>query len=123
MDAALQLSWTDIATERNLLQLRVICLCDRFSAHVFASRAFVTVTLAANMRGSIWTQIVFEGKTDRVHLMKGRTVSTRQSRGASRARCRDPNQRQRLADDDSSDDGEDPSGKRCSKASYPYHLR
>ena len=37
--------------------------CDRFSAHVFASRAFVTVTLAANMRGGMWTQIVFDGKT------------------------------------------------------------
>ena len=37
------------------------------SAHVFASRAFVTVTLAANMRGGMWTQIVHEGKTDRVH--------------------------------------------------------
>ena len=36
-------------------------------AHVFASRAFVTVTLAANMRGGMWTQIVYEGKTDRVH--------------------------------------------------------
>ena len=34
-------------------------------AHVFASRAFVTVTLAANMRGGMWTQIVYEGKTDR----------------------------------------------------------
>ena len=37
------------------------------SAHVFASRAFVTVTLAANMRGGMWTQIVYEVKTDRVH--------------------------------------------------------
>ena len=27
---------------------------------------FVTVTLAANMRGGMWTQIVYEGKTDRV---------------------------------------------------------
>ena len=36
------------------------------STHVFASRAFVTVTLAANMRGGTWTQIVYEGKTDRV---------------------------------------------------------
>ena len=36
------------------------------SAHVFASRAFVTVTLAANMRGGMWTQSVYEGKTDRV---------------------------------------------------------
>ena len=36
------------------------------SAHVFAPRAFVTVTLAANMRGGMWTQIVYEGKTDRV---------------------------------------------------------
>ena len=34
------------------------------SAHVFASR---TVTLAANMRGGMWTQIVCEGKSDRVH--------------------------------------------------------
>ena len=82
--------------ERNLLQLRVICLCDRFvisqdrmwnldetavrmvpagergwtkraePTHVFASRAFVTVTLAVNMRGGMWTHIVCEGKTDRV---------------------------------------------------------
>ena len=37
------------------------------SAHVFASRAFVTVTLAANTRGGMWTQIVYEKKTDRVH--------------------------------------------------------
>ena len=36
------------------------------STHVFASCAFVTVTLAANMRGGMWTQIVFEEKTDRV---------------------------------------------------------
>ena len=28
---------------------------------------FVTVTLAANMRGGMWTQIVYEGKSDRVH--------------------------------------------------------
>ena len=35
------------------------------SAPVFASHAFVTVTLAANMRGGIWTQSVYEGKTDR----------------------------------------------------------
>ena len=71
----------DIARERKLLQQRVIYQCDRFgisqdriwnldetavrivptgergwtkraeAAHVFASRAFVTVTLAANMRG------------------------------------------------------------------------
>ena len=32
------------------------------SAHVFASHAFVTVTLGANMRGGMWTQIVYEGK-------------------------------------------------------------
>ena len=74
-----------IARERKLLQLRVIHLCDRFkisqdriwnldetavrmvpagergwtkkaeSASLFASRAFVTVTLAANMRGGMWT--------------------------------------------------------------------
>ena len=80
-----------------LLQLRVIYLCDRFNisqdriwnldetavrmvpagergwtkraepAHVFTSRAFVTVTLAANMRGGMWTQIVYEGKSGRVH--------------------------------------------------------
>ena len=79
------------------MQLRVIYLCDRFGisqdriwnldetamrivptgergwtkkaepGHVFASRAFVTVTLAANMRGGVWTQIVGEEKTDRVH--------------------------------------------------------
>ena len=36
-------------------------------AHVFASRAFVTVTLAANMRCGMWTQIVYEGKSGRVH--------------------------------------------------------
>ena len=83
-------SEADIARERKLLQLRVIYLCDRFkisqdriwnldetavrmvpagergwtkkaeSASVFASRAFVTVTLAANMRGGMWTQIVYE---------------------------------------------------------------
>ena len=92
-----RLSEADIARERKLLQLRVIYLCDRFkisqdriwnldetavrivptgergwtkraeAAHVFASRAFVTVTLAANMRGGMWTQIVYEGKSDRVH--------------------------------------------------------
>ena len=90
-------SEADIARERKLLQLRVIYLCDRFgisqdriwnldetavrivptgergwtkraeAAHVFASRAFVTVTLAANMRGGMWTQIVYEEKSDRVH--------------------------------------------------------
>ena len=90
-------SEADIARERKLLQLRVIYLCDRFGisqdriwildetavrivpagergwskraepAHVFASRAFVTVTLAANMRGGMWTQIVYEGKSGRVH--------------------------------------------------------
>ena len=78
-------SEADIARERKLLQLRVINLCDRFGisqdriwnleertkraepAHVFASRAFVTVTLAANMRGGMWTQIVCEEKSDRVH--------------------------------------------------------
>ena len=86
-----------IARKRNLLQLRVIFQCDCHkisqdriwnldetavrmvpsgergwtkkgeSAHVFASRAFVTVTLAPNMRGGMWTQIVYEEKTDRVH--------------------------------------------------------
>ena len=90
-------SEADIARERKLLQLRVIYLCDRFKisqdriwnldetavrmvpagergwtkkaepAHVFASRAFVTVTLAANMRGGMWTQIVYEGTSGRVH--------------------------------------------------------
>ena len=85
-------SEADIARERKLLQLRVIYLCDRYkisqdriwnldetavriipagergwskraeAAHVFASRAFVTVTLAANMRGGMWTQIVYEGE-------------------------------------------------------------
>ena len=88
--------------------------CTIASQPIASPRAFVTVTLAANMRGGMWTQIVFEGKTDRVHLMNGRTISTRHSRGASRARCRDPSQRQRLADDYRSDDGEDASGKRCS---------
>ena len=34
---------------------------------LFASPAFVTVTLAANMRGGMWTQIVYEGKSDRTH--------------------------------------------------------
>ena len=104
---SLQLSWKLAATstrpseahttrERNLLQLRVIYLRDRFgisqdriwdldetavrmvpsgergwtqkaeSACVFASRASVTVTLGANMRGGMWTQFVFEGKSDRV---------------------------------------------------------
>ena len=77
-------SEADIARERKLLQMRVIYLCDRFgisqdrvwnldetavrmvpsgergwtrraeSANVFASRAFITVTLAANMRGGMW---------------------------------------------------------------------
>ena len=91
-------SEADIARERKLLQLHVIYLCDRFgisqdriwnldetavrivptgergwtkraeAAHVFASRAFVTVTLAANMRGGMWTQIVYEGKSDREHI-------------------------------------------------------
>ena len=37
------------------------------STHVFASRAFVTVTLAANMRGGMRTQIVYEGKSGRGH--------------------------------------------------------
>ena len=90
-------SEADIARERKLLQLRVTYLCNRFGisqdriwnldetavrivpagdrgwtkraepAHVFASRAFVTVTLAANMRGGMWTQIVQEGKSGRVH--------------------------------------------------------
>ena len=89
-------SEADIARERTLLQLRVIYLCDRFGisrdhvwnldetavrvvsagergwtkraekAHVLASRAFVTVTLAVIVRGGMWTQIVYEGKTDRV---------------------------------------------------------
>ena len=73
------------------MQLRVIYLCDRFgisqdrisvrmvptgergwtkraeSAHVFLSRAFATVTHAANIRGGMWTQIVHAGKSDRVH--------------------------------------------------------
>ena len=35
--------------------------------HVFASRAFVTVILAAHTRGGLWTQNVCEGKIDRVH--------------------------------------------------------
>ena len=78
-------SEADIVIERKLLQLRVIYLCDRFkisqdriwnldetavrmvpagergwskkgeSTHSFASRAFVTVTLAANMRGGMWS--------------------------------------------------------------------
>ena len=82
-------SEADTARESKLLQLRVIYLCDRFeisqdrtlsleetavrivpsaeSAYVFSSRAFVTVTLAANMMGGMWTQIVYEGKSDRVH--------------------------------------------------------
>ena len=89
-------SEADIARERNLLQLGAIYLCDRFgisqdrkwnldetavrmvpagerrwskmaeSTHVFASRAFVTVTLAATARGGMCTQIVYEEKTDRV---------------------------------------------------------
>ena len=86
-------SEADIARERKLLQLRVIYLCDRFKISQdriwnldetavcawsqqasaggpkkpSASRAFVTVTLAANMRGGTWTQIVCEEKSDRVH--------------------------------------------------------
>ena len=89
-------SEADIARERKLLQLRVIYLSACFgksqdrkwnldetvvrmipagergwtkrseSTDVFASRAFVTVTLAANTRGGMWTQIVYEEKTDRV---------------------------------------------------------
>ena len=31
------------------------------STHVYPLRAVVTVTLAANMRGGLWTQIVYEG--------------------------------------------------------------
>ena len=70
-----------IARERNLLQLRVIFQCDRYKisqdhirnldetavgmvpsgergqTNVFASRTFVTVTLAANMRGGMWTTL------------------------------------------------------------------
>ena len=87
----------DIARERKLLQLRVIYLCDRFgisqdrmwnldetavpivpagergwtkkaaSAHVFASRAFITVTLASSMRDGMWKNIIHEEKSDRVH--------------------------------------------------------
>ena len=90
-------SEADIALERKLLQLPVIYLSDHFgvsqdrtrnpdetavrmvpsgergwtkraeAAHVFASRAFVTVTLAANMRGGMWTRIANEEKSDRVH--------------------------------------------------------
>ena len=81
-------SEADIARERKLLQLRHLLVRSlqnlagslmelgrdscalgsekAESAHVFASRAFVTVTLAANMRG-MWTQIVYEENTDRVH--------------------------------------------------------
>ena len=89
-------SEADIARERKLLQLRVIYLCDPFgisqdriwnldetalrivptgergwtkrveAAHVFASRALVTVT-HANARDGMWTQIVYEEKSDRVH--------------------------------------------------------
>ena len=32
-----------------------------------SNRKCVTVTLAANMRGGMWTQIVYEGKSDRLH--------------------------------------------------------
>ena len=39
------------------------------AAHVFASRAFVTVTLTANMRGGMWTQIVYEGRATECTLM------------------------------------------------------
>ena len=90
-------SEADIARERKLPQLRVTHLCDCFKisqdriwnldetavrmvpagergrtkkaepANGFASRAFVTVTLPAKMRGGMWTQIVYEGKSDRAH--------------------------------------------------------
>ena len=96
-------SEADIARERKLLQLRVINLCDRFkisqdriwnldetavrmvpagergwskraeAARVFASRAFVMVTLAANMRGGMWTQIVYEGRATEYTLMDQRS--------------------------------------------------
>ena len=77
--------WQDI--QRNLLRLRVIYLCGRFGISQdrvsnldettvrvvpaaecgwTKTRAFVTVTVAAKMRGGMWTQIVHEGKTDRV---------------------------------------------------------
>ena len=89
-------SEADIARERKLLELRVIYLCDRYKISqdpiwtwtrqlcawfqqasvggpkkpnqpMSSPRAFVTVTLAANMRGGMWTQIVYEEKSDRVH--------------------------------------------------------
>ena len=89
-------SEADIARERKLLQLRVIYLCDRYKISqdpiwtwtrqlcawfqqasvggpkkpnqpMSSSCAFVTVTLAANMRGGMRTQIVYEEKSDRVH--------------------------------------------------------
>ena len=40
---------------------------SRVSPCLRYARPFVTVTLAANMRGGMWTQIVYEEKTDRVH--------------------------------------------------------
>ena len=43
-------------------------------ANVFASRAFVTVTLAANIRGGPWTQIICEEKSDRAHLAGQRSL-------------------------------------------------
>ena len=85
----------DITRERKFLQLRVIYLCDRFGisqdriwnldetavrmvpigergwtkkpSQPVSSPRVLFVTLAANMRGCTWTQIVYEDKTDRVH--------------------------------------------------------
>ena len=75
--------------ERKLLQLRVIHLCARFgisqdrmwnsdetavrlvpkkpSQPMSSPRAPSPRSLAANMRGGVWTQIVYEEKIDRVH--------------------------------------------------------
>ena len=55
------------SSQRPHLAARALGSKKAESAHVFASRAFVTVTLAANTRGGMWTQTVYEGKTYRVH--------------------------------------------------------
>ena len=46
------------------------------STQVFASRAIVTVTLAANMRGGMWTQIVYEGRATQYTLTSQRSLAS-----------------------------------------------
>ena len=76
-------SEADTARERKLLQLRVIYLCDRFKISQdriwnldetavrvvpAGERGWTKKKKAANMRGGMWTQIVYDGKSDRVPL-------------------------------------------------------